>query len=118
MTDAQTGTPNALRAEPAPSDVVALDRLGDLATLVREVVEQGRPRVITEDGKPVAAIVDTLTYERLQAVAMRQLRDDLLASATEAKSGQVLSHEEVMREVREELAGELSAELLEQLGSA
>ena len=118
MTASSGSSPNVPLDEPAASDAVALDQLGVLASLVREVAEERRPKVITDGGKPVAAIVDALTYERMQAASFRQLRDDLLAAAAEAQSGQVFSHEDVMREVDEELEGERSTEPLEQVGSA
>jgi PHD/YefM family antitoxin component YafN of YafNO toxin-antitoxin module len=116
MSASSGGLPNVPLDEMAARDALALDRLGSLASVVRDVVAAGRPRMITDGGKPVAAIVDAHTYEQLQAAAWRQLRDDLHAAAAEADSGQVFSHEEVMHEVREELAGEPSGELLEQVG--
>lgn len=69
-------------------------KLGVLA-LVREV-EQGREHVIVRDDKPVAVVMSTERYERLQ-----QLQDDLIditlvASRMMTSSGQRYSLDDVL----------------------
>ena len=54
-----------------------LERLGPrAAALVREVARTGRPALLTDDGRAVAAIVDIADYRRLQELVdlVRELR--------------------------------------------
>jgi len=65
--------------------------------LLRRVKEEGHPLLITQNGRPVGVVIPPEEYDRIQA------RDRLVAAAEEglrqSKAGQVLSGEDVDREL-------------------
>src|SRR6266542_5342379 len=95
---------------------VPIQRLGAGSAVVRDVVRLSRPAVITDDGVPVAAIVDAATYEMLrQDKAADDLAADLERALEAADAGDLLEHDEVMNMVRERFRGRVSPEIQREL---
>ena len=87
-------------------DLVPISRLGAASKYVREVLQSGRPKVVTQAGVGVAVILDVATYEALKAEnnAGALLRD-LQTAIAEADAGELVSHDQVSQQVRARFAG-------------
>ena len=100
-----------LAEEPLP-----ITHLGRGSKIVRQVVETGRPRVVSQDGVEVAVILDIAAYHEMQrASGMNDLRQALLAASAEVDAGQVVDDEVVRADLRARFAGRVSPDLLEEL---
>jgi prevent-host-death family protein len=97
-------------------DLVPITHLGDASKYVREVVQTGRPKVVTEGGVGVAVILDVATFEALsRETSAAELLRDLQAALADADAGNLVDHEEVMRRARAHFEGRVSPELMRQL---
>jgi hypothetical protein len=97
-------------------DLIPLADLGDGSRYVKEVVQTGRLKVVTEGGVGVAVIVDVTTFEALSAESgAAALLRDLQAAITDADAGNLVDHKVVMDRVRARLSGRVSADLMAQL---
>jgi PHD/YefM family antitoxin component YafN of YafNO toxin-antitoxin module len=97
------------------ADRVALRELGEGSRAVQEVLDTGRPKVITSDGgDAVAAIVDAATYQSILDDAAASLLRDLQEAAHEAAAGDLIDHNALMAQVRRRFSGRVPAELLDQ----
>jgi PHD/YefM family antitoxin component YafN of YafNO toxin-antitoxin module len=100
-------------------DLVPMSRLGAGSKYVREALETGRPKIVTEDGVGVAVILDLETYAALQADrAARDLAQHLDTALAEAEAGALVGDEEVVAEMRALFAGRVSEATLRQLEDA
>lgn len=82
-------------------DVFPISEAQDrLRRVIAKAAETGRPMVITQKGKPVAAVIGIAEFERLRRLA--ELAEDYRA-IIEAQEGPWLSHEEVWGAVNAEL---------------
>jgi PHD/YefM family antitoxin component YafN of YafNO toxin-antitoxin module len=87
-------------------DFVPIGRLGAGSQIVRDVLETGRPAVVTQEGVGVAVIIDAQTYEAVRTdLAARALVRDLQQALQSADAGQLIAHDEVLRELRQRYAG-------------
>jgi len=83
---------------------------------VRQVVETGRPRVVSEDGLEVAVILDIAAYHEMQrANGMSELRQALLSASAEVDAGHVVDDEVVRADLHTRFAGRVPPELLAEL---
>jgi hypothetical protein len=97
-------------------DLIPLADLGDASRYVKEVVQTGRLKVVTEGGVGVAVIVDVTTFEALSAESgAAALLRDLQAAIADADAGNLVDHQVVMDRVRARLSGRVSADLMAQL---
>jgi plasmid stabilization system protein ParE/PHD/YefM family antitoxin component YafN of YafNO toxin-antitoxin module len=104
---------------PSPSvaeDLVPIRSLGAGSRIVREVLRNGRPKVVTEGGVGVAVILDAQTYEALRTdLAARDLRSDLQQAIAGADAGSLVDHDAVVQELRARYANRVSPSLLQEL---
>src|SRR5262249_40899458 len=104
---------------PSPNlaeDIIPIRSLGAGSKIVREVVRNGRPKVVTEGGVGVAVILDAQTYEALRTdLAARDLRSDLQRAIAAADAGDLVDHDTVIQELRASFAGRVPPSLLEDL---
>ena len=104
---------------PSPNlaeDLVPIRSLGAGSKIVREVVRNGRPKVVTEGGVGVAVILDAQTYEALRTdLAARDLRSDLQRAIAAADAGDLVDHDTMLQELRASYAGRVPPSLLEEL---
>ena len=114
MTDT---TPSGLsEASANPEDTVPISQLGVGSSVVRQVAETGRPKVVTENGAAIAAIVDAATYRLLREDFLaRSLAADLQYAMRQVEAGQVMEHDAVMYCVREQFRGRISSTLQRRL---
>ena len=99
-------------------DLVPIAEMGPGSTYVEAVVESGRPKLVTREGIGVAVIVDVAMFEALKAeAAARELLHDLQTASAQADTGDVIEHDEVLRQVRARFAGRVSPEVQAQLES-
>jgi PHD/YefM family antitoxin component YafN of YafNO toxin-antitoxin module len=98
---------------------VPIQVLGTGSEVVRDVVRSRSPRLITENGETVAAIVDAETYAALRVEkAARDLRRDLERAIAAAEAGDVVDHEVVVQEIRARYAGKVPPSVLRELDEA
>ncbi len=97
------------------ADRCALEHLGGASSLVREVVEGGHPKLVTQNGRVVAAIVDARTYHALRGAAAQQLLQDLQTALAQSEAGELVEHDEVFGDIRERLRGRVSPDTQRQL---
>ena len=100
-----------IEGEPVPT--VPLTQLGKGSRLIRQVAETGRPAVVTDGGVEVAVILAIDAYRTLRSEhkhGASELRSTLLAAIADADAGNLIPHEAVLAEVREEFAGVVPSE--------
>jgi prevent-host-death family protein len=97
-------------------DQLPINALGEGSDVVRQVMQSGRPRVVTENGTQVAVILDIEAYRELQQErGASALRDTLLAASAEVDRGDVVEDAEVRARLSGRFSGRLSPELLKEL---
>ena len=80
------------------------NNLSDCAARVRT---SGRPILLTQNGRASYVFMDLVTFEGLrEKLDKMEAYEDLLAAEGEADRGEVASHEDFMREVRQRRAKE------------
>lgn len=93
----------------AAESAVPISQLGEGSSVVRDVVASGRPKIVSEDGVGVAAILDMDTYRAVRdEVLGRTLLTDLRHAIAQADAGDLIDHNEVMDIVREMFRGRVS----------
>jgi prevent-host-death family protein len=93
-------------------DLVPIADMGPGSKYVEAVVESGRPKLVTKEGVGVAVIVDVGTFEALKGeAAARELLHDLRATSAQADAGDVIEHDEVVRQLRARFAGRVPPEV-------
>ena len=114
MTD--IAAPGPAEASADSEDMVPITHLGVGSSIVRHVAETGRPKLVTENGGVIAAIVDADTYKSLrEEILARSLVADLRHAMRQVEAGQVMEHEEVMDRVRERFRGRVTPALQRRL---
>jgi hypothetical protein len=98
---------------PFGEEPIGIEQLGEVAGAVRDVIENGHTRMITNQGVVVAAIVDVQTYDALRTAAANDLLRDLQEAIAEVDAGRVVDHADVMREIRSLFEGRVSPAELE-----
>jgi prevent-host-death family protein len=98
---------------------VPITQLGRGSRLVRRVADTGRPTVVTDNGVEIAVILDINAYRALRsATGHDDLRRTLLAAVAEVAAGALVDDADVMADVRAELEGFVSGEVLADLDRA
>jgi prevent-host-death family protein len=106
-------------AERDAATTVSMEDLGRGSRLVREVAETGRVAVVTENGIEVAVVLDINAYRALRSASGQEdLRRTLLTAMAEVEAGALSDDAEVLADVRAELEGLVSAEVLAELDQA
>jgi PHD/YefM family antitoxin component YafN of YafNO toxin-antitoxin module len=87
--------------QPITPDRVPVSSLeGGITTLVHEVEREGRAKLFTRDGLPVAVLLAADEYERLlQEASLAKLVGELHHAEAELNAGQGVSQDEVEREL-------------------
>lgn len=78
-------------------DIRPISLFGDDAQkLLREVRKNQRPLFLTSKGEAAGVLMDIAEYERL--IELVEFRENVRASMAEAERGEVVSHEQIVKE--------------------
>ena len=87
----------------ANEDILPLSEFrSNLAGYITQTRETGRPIIVTQNGRTAGVFVNASTWDEIQEkLEKMEAYEDLLVAEGEADRGEVVSHEDFMREIRE-----------------
>ena len=87
----------------ANEDILPLSEFrSNLAGYITQTRETGRPIIVTQNGRTAGVFVNASTWDEIQEkLDKMEAYEDLLVAEGEADRGEVVSHEDFMREIRE-----------------
>ena len=71
------------------------------SSIIDKVKNENRTIVITQHGKGAAVLISVSEYERL--IDKIELLEDIATSKAQIEAGQVVEHDQVMKELRERI---------------